>query len=371
MSARQRKKEAKQERQKGPGSKKKPKDSDQLWKIVVAFIVIIAIATAAIYLVRSKTPQTVNVKTDETEPKRPKEKPGKTKTSSKSQTNKKAQDKPKEKATKKASQETIITNSYDKTISKELDEAEKLLKTRKHEKAKRAFEKLVKDHPASPRATHGLAKSLDELADVMRSNEILQEAIDTYGKVGKVKDCPMPLKRMAVLRQAERVSFLGKAYIAVHVLESLAAELPDDLEVWNKLGVQCLLNGNQGRAKKAFKQALNINPNGGFALVHMGFIIKSESKYEEAIPLLQKGIATGEPGVDDSRFYFHLGDAFYRTGKHKEAYEVFDEGAKHGHFLSTMQRSIYNAQAPLRAKPFWEPKETPYHNYLKYGLHFE
>ena len=50
----------------------------------------------------------------------------------------------------------------------------------------------------------------------------------------------------------------------------------------------------------------------------MGFIIKSESKYDEAIPLLQKGIATGEPGVNDSRFYFHLGDAFYRTGKHKE-----------------------------------------------------
>jgi predicted Zn-dependent protease len=237
----------------GPGSKKKPKDSDQLWKIVVAFIVIIAIATAAVYLVKSKNPQTENVKTDETEPKPPKEKPGKTKTSSKSQTNKKAQDKPKEKAAKKASQETI-TNIYDRTISKELDEAEKLLKTRKHEKAKRAFEKLVKDHPASPRAMHGLAKSLDELADVMRSNEILQEAIDTYEKVGKVKDCPMPLKRMAVLRQAERVSFLGKAYIAVHILESLAAELPDDLEVWNKVGVQCLLNGNQGRAKKAFKQ---------------------------------------------------------------------------------------------------------------------
>jgi hypothetical protein len=50
----------------------------------------------------------------------------------------------------------------------------------------------------------------------------------------------------------------------------------------------------------------------------MGFIIKSESKYEEAIPLLQKGIATGEPEVNDSRFFFHLGDAFYRIGKDKE-----------------------------------------------------
>ena len=65
-------------------------------------------------------------------------------------------------------------------------------------------------------------------------------------------------------------------------------------------------------------KALSINPNSGNALVHMGFIVKSESKYEEAIPLLQRGIATGEPEVNDSRFFFHLGDAFYRTGKHTE-----------------------------------------------------
>ena len=54
----------------------------------------------------------------------------------------------------------------------------------------------------------------------------------------------------------------------------------------------------------------------------MGFIVKSESKYEEAIPLLQKGLATGEPEVNDSRFFFHLGDAFYRTGKHKEVKQL-------------------------------------------------
>ena len=363
MSAKQRKnKEAKQERQKGSPSKKKTKDSDQLWKVVLAFIIIIAAATTAVYFVGSKKSETKTGGTDEV--KLPKEKVTKAKTSSKSETSKKAQDKPKVKKAKKDSKEAI-TNSYDKTISKELTEAEKFLKKKQHERAKKEFEKLVKNHPDSPRAMYGLAKSMDDLADVMRSNQILQEAIDTYGKVGKVKDCPLPLKRMAVLRQAERVSFLGKSYIAVHVLESLASELPDDLEVWNKLGVQCLLNGNEGRAKKAFTQSLHINPESGFALVHMGFIVKSESKYEEAIPLLQKGLATGEPEVNDSRFFFHLGDAFYRTGKHKEAYDVYEEGAKRGHFLSRMQRSLYNANTPLKAKPFWKPDETPYYNSMK------
>jgi hypothetical protein len=52
-----------------------------------------------------------------------------------------------------------------------------------------------------------------------------------------------------------------------------------------------------------------------------------------------------------------------------QAYDVYEEGAKRGHFLSRMQRSLYNAQSPLRAKPFWRPDETPYENSMKYGLH--
>ena len=236
------------------GPKKKPKESDQLWKIVAAAIVILAIATAAVYLVGSKKSKTDNVKTDGKDPKTSKEKPVNDKTESRSKSSKKTQDKVKKKAVKKESQEQI-TNNYDKTISKELDETEKLLKAKKSlEQAKSAFEKLVRNHPNSPRAMYGLARSLDDLADMRRSNQILQEAIDTFEKVGKVKDCPIALKRKAVLRQAERVSFLGKTHLAVHALENLAQELPQDLEIWNKLGIQCLMSGNQNKAKKAFKQ---------------------------------------------------------------------------------------------------------------------
>ena len=238
----------------GPGSKKKPKDSDQVWKIALAFIIIIGIATLAVYLVGNKKSEIESSKTAGTENKEKHVKPKQ----SKSQTNKKAQNKPKEKAVKKDLNEEI-TNSYDKTISKELDEAEKLLKGKKIEKAKRAFEQLVKDHPDSPRAMYGLGKSLDNLADNMRSNKILQEAVDTYGKVGEVKDCPPPLKRLAVLKQAERVGFLGKSHIAVQVLEKLATEMPEDLEVWNKFGVQCLMSGNQNKAKKAFTQVHSLS----------------------------------------------------------------------------------------------------------------
>lgn len=54
-----------------------------------------------------------------------------------------------------------------------------------------------------------------------------------------------------------------------------------------------------------------------------------------------------------------------------QAYNVYDEGAKQGHFLSRMQRSLYNAKAKLRAKPFWVPEETPYLKSMKYAVYFK
>ena len=62
-------------------------------------------------------------------------------------------------------------------------------------------------------------------------------------------------------------------------------------------------------------QVLDRSPDNGFAMVHMGFIIKTtDANYEKAVPLLKRGIETDAPGVIDGRFFFHLGDAQYRMG---------------------------------------------------------
>jgi len=62
-----------------------------------------------------------------------------------------------------------------------------------------------------------------------------------------------------------------------------------------------------------------MNPRNGFAKSHLGFILKADHlRYTEAIPLLRDGISSGEPGADDGRFYFHLGDALTRVGKPDE-----------------------------------------------------
>jgi len=59
----------------------------------------------------------------------------------------------------------------------------------------------------------------------------------------------------------------------------------------------------------------------------------------------------------------HYGDHLLLT--YIQAYNVYVEGAKKGIFLSPLQRSLYNADTPLRAEPWWEPNETGYINAIR------
>ena len=65
-----------------------------------------------------------------------------------------------------------------------------------------------------------------------------------------------------------------------------------------------------------FFQVSTKKENDGFSKVHLGFILKiSDLNYAEAIPLMQEGIDTEEPGTQDGRFFYHLGDAYLRTNE--------------------------------------------------------
>ena len=65
-------------------------------------------------------------------------------------------------------------------------------------------------------------------------------------------------------------------------------------------------------------QMIETDPQDGFALVHLGFILKSEESYSEAIPFLRAGIDTGDRGTNEGKFYFHLGDSYLRLGQEDE-----------------------------------------------------
>ncbi|XP_070796624.1 aspartyl/asparaginyl beta-hydroxylase isoform X1 [Pituophis catenifer annectens] len=256
-----------------------------------------------------------------------------------------------------------LLNKFDKSIKVELDAAEKQRKKGKTEEALKAFEALVSKYPQSPRARYGKAQSEDDLAEKMRSNEILQRSITTYGEVANLPNVPDELVKMTLKRRAERQQFLGRMRGSLVTLQKLVDLFPNDTSLKNNLGVGYLLIGDNNNAKKVYQEVLSLSPNDGFAKVHYGFILKAENKIEESIPYLKEGLETGDPGTDDGRFYFHLGDAMQRVGN-KEAYKWYELGYQRGHFASVWQRSLYNVKG-LKAQPWWTAKETGYTELIK------
>ncbi|XP_049604568.1 aspartyl/asparaginyl beta-hydroxylase isoform X7 [Syngnathus scovelli] len=270
-------------------------------------------------------------------------------------------EKPKEKAKKKKAK---LLNKLDKSIKAELDAAEKLRKKGKVEAALQAFETLVHQHPQSPRAHYGKAQAEDDLAEKQRSNDMLQKAIGSYGDAADLPDATPDLIRAALKRRAERQQFLGRMRGAVATLEKLVQIFPKDISLKNDLGVSYLLLGDNKGAKAIYEEVLAVAPSDGFAKVHYGFILKSENKIAESIPYLKEGLESGEPGTDDGRFYFHLGDALQRVGDKSEAYHWYQVGHERGHFASVWQRSLYNVDG-LKAQPWWTPNETGYTDLVK------
>lgn len=172
------------------------------------------------------------------------------------ETERKPSEKVKKKTKKSTSSDSLaaITNSFDKSIAKELSKAQSVLDKGQIVDAVYKFETLANKYPKSPRAMYGKAQSLDKLSELKQSNEILQQCIDAYGKVTEIPDCPIELKRRVVQRQADRLSFLGKAGQAAHVLKRLLNELPGDIKIMNELGVQYLLSGRNRDAENIYSQ---------------------------------------------------------------------------------------------------------------------
>ncbi|XP_075682306.1 aspartyl/asparaginyl beta-hydroxylase isoform X1 [Rhinoderma darwinii] len=251
-----------------------------------------------------------------------------------------------------------LLNKFDKTIKVELDAAEKLRKKGKVEEALKAFELLVTKYPQSPRARYGKAQSEDDLAEKQRSNEILLRAIGSYEEVAGLPNVPTDLVKITLSRRANRQQFLGRMRGSILTLQKLVQLYPEDIALRNELGVGYLLLGDNQKAKQVYEEVLSLDPNSGFAKVHYGFILKAENKIIESIPYLKEGLLSGEPGTDDGRFYFHLGDAMQRAGD-KEAYTWYEAGHKKGHFASVWQRSLYNVDG-LKAQAWWIAKESGY-----------
>ncbi|OWF47307.1 aspartyl/asparaginyl beta-hydroxylase-like [Mizuhopecten yessoensis] len=259
----------------------------------------------------------------------------------------------------------LITNSRDYRNRKRLDSADQLSEEGDFEGALAKYEKVIEKYPNSPRANYGKGLVLDKMAEKRKSNAFLEQAIRSLDNLLNIPDVPDRLLLLAGRRLAERQQFRGWGDKATKTWRHLVEKFPEDYNIRNQLGLSYILIGNMVAAKNAFREVISIHPTDGFAKVHLGFILKSSDlNFKEAIPLLKEGIATGEPGTEDGRFYFHLGEALQRTDITEEAYKVYHEGAAKGLFLSADQRSLYNVWT-LTSRPWWTAEETGYTKHIK------
>ena len=241
-----------------------------------------------------------------------------------------------------------------------LDGADSLAKS-SPEKAVEAFEKILSENPSSPRAVYGKARALDNWSAKLRSNSILEEAIEVYSSVLKLgPSVPDVLFRMAGIRCAERMQFRGWGNKAVAVYKELAKRFPDDSKLQNDLGVQYLVLGRDDSARKVFEAVLSRDPHDAFAAVHLGFILKQMGEtpeLERGVELLKQGVYSGVEGTNEAKFFYHLGDGLKRLGRIGESEATYHKGVELGHFMSFWQRSLYNCPN-LRGKPVWNLNET-------------
>ena len=243
-----------------------------------------------------------------------------------------------------------------------------------------SYNELLSKNKLSPRALFQKAETLDSLAQIERSNYLVEQSIATFHKIISLNEVPDTLFSLAGKKCVELLKFRGWYDNAIEAQKLILARFPDSIEDKKKLGTLLLYANKNEEAKILFEELIKENSNDGYSLVHLGFIWKSEGsmnpipgdknnqmqiteKLKRGAEYIRKGLNTRDIGVKEGKFYFHLGDALRRLGKSHEADEAYREAANEGAILSFWQRSLYNVEG-LKAKPIWNPNETGIGNEL-------
>lgn len=242
------------------------------------------------------------------------------------------------------------------------------------------YDELTSTNKKSPAALFQKAEALDLLAQLERSNARLEQAISTFQQVLSLPKVPDKLFSLAGNKCVELLKFRGWYDNAIEIQQRLLLRFPNSSSEANKLGTLFLYVNKNSKAKHVFEKLLKEHPMDGYALVHLGFILKLEGStntnsidekeqkriketLEKGADFLRKGISTKDTGVMEGKFYFHLGDALRRLGRTVDADNVYKEAAEAGAILSFWQRSLYNVEG-LKGKPVWTLAESGIGNEL-------
>ena len=265
-----------------------------------------------------------------------------------------------------------LTNPFDEQFKDKLDQLEA-----HHESPEIIVQEcdVILAKALSPRALFIKGSALNNLAQRKKSNQLLEEAINVLYQVLISDQVPKLLLEKSAEKCIDLMLFRGWNLKAIQVQKLIISKFDQDVSKTNRLGVIHLLTGQNADAKAVFQGVLAQDPSNGFAMAHLGFILKQEGTaikskmapdeqikvLEEGVNLLKQGVSSG---IADGKFYFHLGDGLRRLGRETEADTVYKKGSELGIFLSFWQRSLYNVN-DLKAQPIWPLSETGIESQLK------
>ena len=267
----------------------------------------------------TKKPASKNVPSSEDKKKTTKSKAG-------SQTTKQ---KPKAEAPVKAKkadpvEERVLRRAYkpddpDRPHLVDLLSGDNLLLEGKYTLAMEKFNEVLKQFPQSTRALYGKGVALRHMAKEKRSNKLLDTAIDFLYKAGMESFMGDKDVRIEALYELANTAYeRGKNQLAIRALEKLVEYKPNDADTANQLGMGYLAIGNTRKAKAQFKKVLENFKENHFAKAQLGFILFSEKKYEEALPLLMEGIREDDVVKKNPKFYIYAGETLTRLNRSEE-----------------------------------------------------
>uniref|UniRef100_A0A915LEB0 Aspartyl/asparaginy/proline hydroxylase domain-containing protein n=1 Tax=Meloidogyne javanica TaxID=6303 RepID=A0A915LEB0_MELJA len=199
------------------------------------------------------------------------------------------------------------------------------------------YQKMLNIDRSSPRALFGRARVyqlMSEFADDGDNRKLLDTAMENFELIllqnKDSEDVPDELFRLSALYYVQCARFRGGSQQLHKILQVQRALI------------------------------LEINPHHSQAQAYFGYILKVyEGDLERGVQLMRRALRDNKEGnvVNDQKFYFHLGDAFTRLGRLKDAHSVYADAVKYGLFPSTLQRSFHNL-AKLTARPWWTIEQT-------------
>ncbi|MBK8175136.1 MAG: tetratricopeptide repeat protein [Rhodospirillales bacterium] len=178
------------------------------------------------------------------------------------------------------------------------------------DEAQRLLRQLAAERPSD-------ADPLTELADILRRKERFAEAVEVYDEaIARIGTLQPRHWRLLYARgiALERSNQWPRA--ESDFVQALKFE-PDQPFVLNYLGYSWVEQGrNLDQAEAMIRKAVELQPNDGYIVDSLGWVLFRLGRYDEAVIELEQAV---ELRPEDAAINDHLGDAYWTVGRQREA----------------------------------------------------